>query len=256
MNWFHRAFLTSLAARGSGGGGSPNLEAAVLALSPVAYYKLDDAGPTFIDSSGNGRDGVGTNVTAQGQAGPGGSYAVFGTAGSQVSIADNDAFSGGPKSFVFLARAGTLDTQNTIIQKGLTATYTLCEWAIDSTNVDGRVALSVLRANGAVVVRRETAAAGGITANTWRLIVVTVNTMGSHLATVHLYRDGTNVNGTNSQGANTSANLGGAVLIGNRTDVAGYQFNGALAHMAIINSELSAGQVTALAAAAATDGWI
>lgn len=44
---------------GSGGGGSEALAAAVLADSPVGYWKLDDAaGTTAVDSSGNGHNGT------------------------------------------------------------------------------------------------------------------------------------------------------------------------------------------------------
>lgn len=226
-------------------------------FGPIGWWKLNDASSPFVDYGSGANDGVGTAVTAQGIAGPDGrDYATFDPAsGSKITIPDLAGYSvgtAGTLTIVALVFADSLAAADVILQKGITGTYTLCEWSLDVGATDA-MQFATLRSNG-TNVRTERTGNNTLTTGRWYLLHAIVQ--GTLPASDQfLYIDGVSQATTTTVGANSTANLAGDLVIGNRNDLTGYGWDGGMAHVAIFPGTYG-GTIQRLADAARAEGWI
>lgn len=226
--------------------GVAELEAAVMALSPIGYWKLDETtGTTAIDSSGNGRNGTysgaHTLVARDG-------YATF--AGGSVTIPDNDVFSVAVSGELTVFACFRLDANNNVLRAiASKANGVLFEWALCATDsTDGDAFTGVVWNTGAVDFQRERSAVIPSAAAWHAAAMVATNVVSARMP---LYLDsGTALTTTQGPGTggtivNTTAPLNlGARFAGNGT------LAGALAHVAIFDGVLTAAQIGGLINAA------
>jgi hypothetical protein len=245
-----------------------NLPAAILALSPAGYWKLNEpGGTTALDSSGNGRSGTytGSGYTLQGASGgDGNTYVDLGNSGSSshIAIADHNAWSVDTSSGLtvfMLLKPDSISpgTRRIPISKGTGSKY---EWGTDCFVNDslgaaaGRFLCNTWSAAG---VRRNGAYSAGdpITTN-WNAIAFVLPTTTT-TGDVKVYRHGSDI--TSNLGSSTSnayVNNDAELRIGWRADSPspGY-WEGGIAHVAIFAGILNSTQIGTLMSAADADGW-
>lgn len=241
-----------------------SLPAAILALGPLGYWKLQEtSGTTATDSSGNGRNGTydesvgGLSLAAV--AGPdGGNYPDFGSSNpGWVLIADNNVWSANTASglsvFALIKPDSVSSTQaRNIISKGNTSSQ--FEWAFSiNAGVAGRLTYITWNAAGTTCRRIDV---DTVLSTNWQAVCGTIESPTT-TATPVLYRDGSDIGGTlATSGGTPYANGTAAVRIGWRDDQPAFQFfQGSLAHVALFAGELNSTQVGTLMSAADADGW-
>jgi hypothetical protein len=249
-----------MAAAGSQVSGSA-LDAAVLALSPLGYWKLDEpSGTTAVDSSGNGRDGTysGTYTLANWTGDNGELYADFG--GGRVSIGDNNVWSANTASgltilaFIRPEAAELASAQaRFIVAKGSSGQY---EYSMFLGGVAGRIRQDFYDGSGSNMSHESTSGAL-TTPDVWNM-VVSASVAPVYTQRFDLYVDSsTPVTSTQGAVSNVSyANGTAALQIGNRADnVANTWWNGGLANVALFAGKLNSTQVGSIRTGALADGW-
>lgn len=244
---------------------SGTLPAAILALSPVGYWKLDEpSGTTAVDSSGNGRDGtyVGSGYTLQGATGGDGNlYTDFGNGGasSRANIPDHDAWSvntsSGLSVFVLMKPDSVSGTTalHALGKGGIGGTD--FEWGLHICNgVAGRCQFWVLTAAGSGIQNGRMS--GDPLTTNWQAVVAATGTPTSGAAYGFYRNSNTDIYTSITASASTYTNGPDDLLIGwgSNTPATGY-FQGGLAHVAIFAGQLNATQVDSLMDAADADGW-
>lgn len=223
---------------------------AILALSPVGYWKLDEAsGTQAADSSGNARHGTYQGTAFPGYAPYGGFPAFPNRATAYISVPDADAFSLAttPGLTVFaLAYSIASGSGKYITKKGdASGNY---EYGFLTSNM--KPITSVWnRAGNAINARLASDAL--VTLNIWHGVAATIaGDTGSAGSGIDLYvNSGTVVTSTGTGAGGTSVNGSAALRIGE-------QWSGSLAHVAIFPGVLTATQIGDLMAAARADGLI
>jgi len=230
---------TSTAAGVGRSTGPAVVAAAILARTPIAYWKLDEtSGVVAADSSGNGRDGAYTRVTL------GGSFAPF-VAPTFVDAASNagyaDCYSAGLAGAI---PAGGM----TMLVFG--RVETLASKTALAINVNGaNFAQLIMLSNGTPGLRYSAGALVNVSAatplalNQWAQIAATIAAPG----TARLYVNGAQV----STGALASAYTGtpAEILVGGSAFFGGTPWRDQLAHVAIFPTVLSAADIAAIYAA-------
>ncbi len=249
-----------------GGASGPTfaLPPAIMALSPVGYWKLNEpSGTTATDSSGNSRNGTysGSGLTLNGATGGDGLlYADFGNGGnsSTVTIADNNAWSADTTTgltFFMLIKpdsvAGT--TQQHYLSKGGSPAF---EWGFHINNgVGGRGQFWTLTAAGSAV-QNGTMTGDPIT-TAWQAVVISLNAPSTNVAMTFYRNSNSDIYVRITAVASPYANGSGTLNIGWRADSPSGQYAaGGIAHVAIFGGFMSSGNVGSLMTAAHTDGWI
>lgn len=242
---------------------TPSLNDAIMALSPIGYWKLNEpSGTTATDSSGNGRNGTytGSGYTLQGATGGDGNlYADFGNGGnsSHVSIADNNVWSidNGATGMSWFALckpdsvAGT--TAQQVISKGASSNY---EWGLVYNEGTGGISKArVFTSGGSGIIRATTS---GVFTTAWN---ATCWVVGGVLSSdkFAIYRNSnTGIHTDEGSSASGYTNGTAAVYIGWRADsAAGQYWQGGLAHVAIFDGVLNTTQIQTLMDAADAEGW-
>ena len=218
---------------------------AVMGLSPVGYWKLDETtGTTAADSSGNGRHGTysGTYALA-GQNG----FAMFG-AGGLVTVPDATAFSMQPGlSIIALVRSGAWSSAQEVVAKRGSG----YEWAARLPGSDAGagqkfVEMATWAPNGDDSPSATSSSVESHSWGAWHLIVWSVPNAST--ASTQAWVDGVARTLSYKGGTGTPGDTASPVTIG--------ADGNALAHVAIVAGGLTAGQVAALVTAAQGEGLI
>ena len=246
--------MTSPAFKVLAGVSGASLSSAILALSPVGYWKLDESsGTTATDSSGNGRNGTYSGTyTLQGRNG----YATFN--GGRVAVADNDNWTistnSGMSMFALVYQDAAATARKFIFSKGDAPTswewalYTNASAVIESVGWD-------LNGNNRMGETITSAAANG----EWQAVAWASPTYSASVRSSLYANSGTPLASSlvTTAGAGSNQNLGAAVHIGWRADNPASQgWTGAIAHAAIFPGRLTDANVGTLMTAAAAEGWI
>lgn len=234
---------------------------AVLALSPVAYLKLDEtSGTTAADSSGNGLNGsyVSAPELASAVTPLGSPAVVFNGVDEYVQVADNDGFSvtdTGELTVMALIRPDSLAMPNTegsgyvhFIGKGASNQF---EWAFrmyQDGNSDGRenrLAFYVFNLAGNLGVGESLQVP--LIAGKWIHLTGTLNEATKR---IEFYRDGVLADDGSYFGNGAFVDVtpenGTAPLRAGTRNVSS-MFNGAISNLAIFPTALTAAQILALA---------
>jgi hypothetical protein len=245
----------------AGGEATQSLSAAILALSPLGYWKLDESsGTTATDSSGNSRNGTytGSGYTLQGATGGDGvNYADFGNgASSHVAIADNNVWSvdnaSGLTVFLLIkADSVAASGQRHPISKGAASNY---EWAyVVNATRSGWLGGRVWDPAGI----GQTASHIDTLTTSWNAVAMTLSTSTDPL----IYRNSSTatssvVSPEDDSPGTTYTNGTAPVWIGWRADSAANQYHqGGLAHVAIFAGNLNSTQIGTMMTAADAEGW-
>jgi hypothetical protein len=230
---------------GDGGGISPQQAYInkVVALSPIAYWPLDDAsGSTARDASGNGRTGTYSNVTL-GATGPvsGGAAASFNGSTSFVNVYSASlaaAFNGAEVTLMGWAQATNWVAGVTLFKFGVNGNNDVY---IQKNNTSDR--FEGFYVAGATT--DATSETGGQTSTAWRHAAITVSKAADQM---RLYVNGVQVGTTQSTlgtWAGTLANT--RCVIGAADTALSNPWLGNLAHVAVFTRALSAADVLSLA---------
>ena len=232
---------------------SSNLSAAITALSPVGYWKLNEKGGSVAsDHSGYNRSGAyvgGCKLNADS------GYVELN--GGYVEIPDADAFSiptgNGVTVFaLFSPREAQSTSRRFIISKGVgPADY---EWHFEIFEGSRRIGADALSGQGVVTGR---GSADHVVTKTWQAVCAVIPN-GPRDADVPLYRNSGNKLSstmTGTIGDYNPYNGPATVRIGGRQDY-GSGVEASFAHVAIFPGVLTGTQVGALMAAARADGLI
>jgi hypothetical protein len=258
------SFASGLPGSGGGtgitGGGStpPTLElpTAILALSPLGYWKLDEtSGTTATDSSGNARDGTytGTVTLADTSGADGGDYPTFG--GGYVTIPDDNVWSANNASgltvFALVSPTGlTGSARKFIISKGQGSAY---EWELTHSNTDSNRVFWITYAPAGTALTNISHA--GLTTGFQSYTARTQSP--TQAGPTGMYRNGVGLTPTvGSNFAGTYTNNAAPLVIGQRGDLpSGQGFAGAIAHVAVFAGYMDPADVTDINDAASADGW-
>lgn len=237
--------------------GTQALAAAILAASPLGYWKLDETtGTTISDSSGNGRNGtISGTYTLAGQAGPGSAVGIsFG--GGVIDIADDDAWSLNttPGLTVFALVYPSSTTAKGIIGKGVAGSL---EWAATLSATNLRPVWQAFGPANAIRQSRSSTT-DPVSTGAWSAIAFSTPNSGVQTTNCKVYNnDGTNVgNASGSTPAGSYSNQANSLLIGNANVPGTTTFAGGIAHVAVFAGQLSDAAVDAFMSAALADGWI
>lgn len=228
-----------------GGGGGGSYASAVLADSPVGYWRLDDAsGAVMADSSGNARDGSYVNAPALGQpsllATGGGTAVAFNGTDERATVAHNNAFN------------GTVADDFTIEMwvKLTSPSSALLQPLADKTNLAGANAQWQLTWDNRSSRQRVRFYMGSAT-NGWvdwsGATVVTAMGTGGHLvgrksgSTLSLHWNGSQV----ASAASVPLTLSASTLSVSIAGVAGFYMGGTVDEVAIYQSALSDARIAA-----------
>lgn len=245
--------------RSSGGGPvSDALATAVLALSPDAYFKLDDAAAPFVNSGALSDTATvpaaHTNgVTAQGIAGPDGAdYVEFAASASALSFPDANEYSplanAAGISVSLLYRPADVSGFKYLAAKAANTTADR-EWSVARN--DDKITVSRFRSTGVTYAGRTSGA--GLAAGQWAFITILFAQFGFpsiYINGVQSHATIVGISGSPSSAGPAPVNIGAF-----RDDFAGDP-GGDIAHVAIFPGQLTGTQITDLATAAETDGWI
>jgi len=233
---------TSTAAGAGRAAGPAVVAAAILARSPIAYWKLDEtSGAVAADSSGNGRDGA---YSASGLT-LGGSFAPFvaptfnGTNGivNIHSASFNGAFSGDVGTLLAFVRAGTAGTRSIIRLNGTSPSALLInriagnQYLLRRTD-DASTSLSVNRTAVDAV---------------WEMVALTYTRAGDQLIGYANGAAATPLGGLDAFIGPLSST--GTLIGGTSTSGATARWLGEIAHVAIFPTALSAADIAAIYAA-------
>lgn len=232
-----------------------NLADAIIALNPAGYWKLDETtGTTAIDSSGNSFHGTYKGVrTLAGRDGA----AVFG--GGWVEIPDNDTWSivGANDGFTIFSVAyanAITSTRQRIVTKGASGQF---EWNIEvkESSKAGCVEASVMSPAGAGMMAGTTTTTQP--AAVWSAVAASFPPY-AYKAVPSIYRDNNTEQplATPSWPVEAAPSNGTAPLcLAGRQDGSG-PWHGALRHVAIFRTQLTATQIGTLMNAARSEGLI
>lgn len=252
-------FAGVLQQQGVGGGGNA-LETAILALTPVGYWKLDEtSGTAATDLSGNGYHGTYTGTyTLAGNTGDD-STGYVDLGGGYITISDQDDFSivtTGELTVIALVNPDSVSgtTRQFIASKGSADNY---EWAQHlNFSVANRLESNIWGYTGSTYSGERLSSA--LTAGAWHLVGWSTNsvTFGDRHT---VYRDSdipATTTGFTSGSTPAPANRAAPVIIGQRGDFpTGQSWMGGIAHVAIFASKLGDAQVSGIRTAALSDGW-
>lgn len=225
----------------------------MMSFSPVGYWPLsttDVSGSTVFDRSGNGRNGTSAGSPTMNRVFlDGRSYMDFDGSDDLVSIGDNSAFSpeAGASGLITMMCFGMRDITHAniafMVTKGASAQYE-CDLGITAANtVFGQCYTLAGTGSGPV----DTVVA--VPVSQWHHFAFTYD----KAANVHkMYWNG--VQTDSKPIATTSADGGGPLQFGRRADGGGVMFNGAIAHVGLFNTALTAAQVNAVAQAGLRSG--
>lgn len=232
-----------------------NLADAIIALNPAGYWKLDEtAGTTAIDSSGNGYHGTYTGAhTLAGRDGA----ATF--SGGYVEIPDDDVWSvvGANQGFTIFSVAyanAITSTRQRIVTKGAAGQF---EWNIEvkESSKAGCVEASVMSPAGTGMMAGTTTTTQP--AAVWSAVAVSFPPY-AYKAVPAIYRDNNTEQplATPSWPVEAAPSNGTAPLcLAGRQDGSG-PWHGALRHVAIFRTQLTATQIGTLMNAARSEGLI
>jgi Concanavalin A-like lectin/glucanases superfamily len=233
------------------------LHAAIVGLTPVGYWRLDDLASPPQDSSGNARHASATaNVTYRAVSGGGpGMFPTIPLNGT-TPVADNNVWTPGASGMTifFLTRPTALGASKVFLSKFNTGAY---EWVIEQQGASGAIQAAITSSAG-VYIRSTVSPINTVVINTWQAYCVTISG-NTDAATITLYKNGnTAIAGTStaSAGAGTVANGTALLGLGYRQDIpATLGLVGSLAHVAIFTGVLSGANIGTLMNAADADGW-
>lgn len=222
-------------------------------LSPVGYWKMDEtSGTVASDSSGFGRHGTYSGaVTLAGRSGA----PVF--AGGHVEIADAADFTmkgsaNGYSVFALTNMDAVSASRQFIVAKGSANAY---EWNFEAKPSGTTWETSLMAPGGSPATYT---VASGNTAATWHALCATIAQPVSG-AKFDSYIDSNTPAATTTGGTASSweglADTSNPLRIGNRGDGAG-AFRGAIRHVALFRTKLTADQVGTLMLAAKGEGLI
>lgn len=233
---------------------SPALSAAILALTPTGFWKLNDASGQMQDSSGNARHSTTAGgVTYRAVQGPISDRFVQ-MISSAVVIPDADAWTPGSSGITlfWLSRPITLDDKR-FWGKGV-APNQRNEFAV-RLNPTGQLISELMIANGGIL-RRATAPTAAVGLNAWQAFCVTMDG-NTDAATIEQYKNSntplgkTDFSGATGTVPNDTADLWLASSYSLNNSVAGGH-----AFFAIFTGVLTEEQIGSLMEAAQVDGWI
>lgn len=226
------------------------LASAILALSPLGYWKLDETGgTTATDSSGNGRSGTysGTYTLANRDG-------LVTLGGGNISLGDLDVWSvnqaSGLSVFALVYVDAITTTRQTIAYKSDTG---VVEWGFF---VNPSTAASSQRAtvwtNAGSVITSEDELATFPTA-AWHAVAAA---MPNSTASFDMWRDSSTPLSTTQTTADTGyTNNTAPMLIGDRGN-GGATLIGSIGHVAVFAGVLTSTNIGTLMSAASADGWI
>lgn len=236
--------------------GGSALSGAILSLTPAGYWKLDETSGTVItDSSGNARHGTYEGIyTLSDVIGPDGiDYVTFG--GGRGNIPDNDDWSqdnSGVGLTVFCLVRPTANTLGAFVAKDQA---NLREWRF-AMDTGGELMIEMMTNGNSIRSRRVSNVGGTAALNTWQAFASAMPHHADSSVLPTLNKNGTNIVGATSGGSTAFTNNTAPLTIGNIADAAsGYDFTGAIAHVAMFAEQLSAPDMATLMAAASSDGW-
>lgn len=248
---------------GAAGSGASSLPAAILALSPLGYWKLNDtSGTTAVDSSGNGRNGTytGTGYSLANIAGPdGGSYVNLDYANTgnpgYIVIADNNVWSLNNASGLTMFACVSPDsvsgtTRQFILGKGTTSNYEY-SWEANAA-VAGREGFFINTSAGGTL--RSDTTDSGVLSTGWQAVAMYSATPTTSSA-IELRRNSNTELGscTKTVGSGSYSNGTAELYLGYRKDLPSGQFwVGGMAHVAIFAGNVN---LSTVFAAADADGW-
>jgi hypothetical protein len=236
----------------------PALPSAIMALSPLGYWKLNDTTPgsTAVDSSGNGRNGsyggtAGSSYVFRDITGPDGDqYVKFN--GGGVAIADNNVWSAStaPGISIFcLARPTNTTSRRFLVTKGNTSNY---EWSLEIEN-SGQCHWAILTSAGGY--RSWYTTSNGVIMNSaWNAVFARAPGITQD-ADLDIYVNSTSETSSSAVGGSSSASAGNgtaSVVIADIQSGLANEFLGHMAHVAIFAGEIDP---TTLMTAADADGW-
>ena len=228
------------------------LAEAILSLSPVAYWKLDEtSGTTATDSSGNGHHGTYTGtVTLNNRDGA----PTFG--GGYVTIPDSSAFTIGATGLTVFAigyvTADSADSQF-MVAKGTVDQY---EWGMGvNWPTEGRTSYALWYTPAGFNYQYEMTA-DAHPKNVWSALAFTIGSPSTSGARFPLYRDSGDVKVTTQYdiAAGTPANGTAPLTLASRSGVGGLV--GSLRHVAVYDKILTPSQMGELMAVARNEGLI
>jgi hypothetical protein len=251
-----------LGAAGGGGPGGPALPAAILALSPVGYWKLDDASTNFDNLGSEGAAGDGANintVTYAARSGPdGGMYPEFNpSTAEQVRCTDRSAWSIGSGLTVFAC--WYFDTSPTAGGHPIAAKLNFSnfyEWEVGFTSASK---IRFYKCSPTFSSNRIQTTTATFSTGAWHATLVRFK--GSAVTTADdVFVDSTSVEaiGTTSSGVGSASDTGADMTFGGRRDDDGTpkpRWDGSLAHVALFTGALSDSDAGDIMTAAQTDGW-
>lgn len=209
------------------------LQTAIRALNPVAYYPLDEQSGNALNKAPSTQgtlDGTVTGAT-QAQAGQVGRAYSFDGVNDYISIADNDSLEGmAAVTILFLLKQDTMSAFEKLWFKS--GVYDI------GLNNNGQIFTEL---NGIVNIGTwDSQPAGGIDDNTWRLVTQTYDG-----ATFKGYLNDTVVETTGSLTGSLGTG-GGALAIGRHENNLNEYYSGLLQHVALFNRALSAAEILKL----------
>lgn len=244
---------------GGDGDGALALPAAILALDPIAYWKLDETtGTTATDSSGNGHHGTytGTYSLASVEGPDGVSYVDL--AGGYITVPDDDVFSMDTASGLTLFACILPDDTDTgrefIISKGgVSSRY---EWEMTINNLSGGQIWMIVYRNSDANALSSKYVDSAITAGEWNIATTRIGSPVYNADSDIFVNTALELTaGAGSTQSGTYGNITAPVVIGNRNDnpASGAQsFRGTIAHVAVFAGEIDP---LTLYQAAVVDGW-
>jgi hypothetical protein len=242
---------------GSAGGSLPasGLAGAILDLSPVGYWKLDDTTASAIDSSGNANTGThGTNVTlADVSGGDGGlypSYVVGDDSDSYGTIIPHNVNqrieTASPSGLTVFAMVRT--TSIAFGRRGIVGKQD--GWHA-ARYIDGNELRTHL-SNGNAAREYDTSTLDNLAVNTWYAQTY-VYTGGTDYP--ELWQDGTKQTGGSQSGSGTANTGATAPLEISYEYGATSRWEGSIAHVALFAGVLTDTEIGTLHTAAADEGW-
>lgn len=231
--------------------GGAGLPAAILAQSPVGYWKLDEtSGTTAIDSSGNGRNGTYAGTYTLNNV-----NGLCSFAGGYVEIADNDAWTIGASGLSVWALCkptASVPNRAHIVAKGDVSNY---EYAMNVEVGSGADALGAVAWSLNGNNQMSETSAGSLITTAWQGVAFAMPTVvyGTRFP---IYRNSSTPI-SSSQGVFYPESFGNGTaplriaLRGDGVD----GFTGAIGHVAVFASKLSDASIGTIMSAAQREGW-
>lgn len=250
-------FGRGLNAFGVGGGAATAMEAAIKALTPSRYLKLDDESAPFVDIGSVGVDGTNVGVTPQGFTGPDGfSYARFPDGNSPRIDLGNDS-SGSAASndvTIIMIAKHTLNGSNTVAPfMGKRFEYESFAYTSLARLITTRKTVGPTSGTA----YQTTVTDSQYSVNTYHLVAYVIKSSANPV----LYVDNsTTPTVTNAGAGGTLAESTEPLLIGsqeyNTDDSYQPHCQMDIAHFALLERAITTEEFGTLSAAAISDGWI